>query len=208
VGSDRSAEEAGAVDEADKGDKNTKEVSCLFKTSAGADVYVCRMTRAFDQSAAVFVRGLENLRVVLEKGRAHAAAHGIEEKTMVEARLADDMHDLAAQVHWAGEGAVIAIDRLLGVTAQPNPTAATTFADLDARLQTIVTTLSAVSPEALEAGFEASITVPLRGGGKTFRGDLFLTEFAIPSFYFHLTTAYAILRQRGVPLQKGDFLGM
>ncbi len=163
------------------------------------------MLQAFDVSAAVFARGLTNLKQVLAKGEAHG--------TPVTASLVEGMQDLAAQVHWASEGSKLALDRVLGASSSPPPSpssraaSATTFAELNASIDGAIAYLDAIAPAALEAALERVIELPWRGGVKTFRGDRFLIEFALPNFFFHLTLAYAILRREGVPLEKGDFMG-
>ena len=158
------------------------------------------MLQAFDCSAAVFVRGLTNLKTILTKGEAHG--------TKVTASLVPGMQDLAAQVHWASEGSKLALDRVLGVSqARAAPASATTFAGLHASIDGAIAYLEAIDPTALEAALDRTIELPLRGRTKSFRGDRFLIEFALPNFFFHLTLAYAILRSEGVPLEKGDFMG-
>jgi len=159
------------------------------------------MLQAFDVSAGVFVRGLTNLKTLLTKGEAHG--------TKVTASLVEGMQDLAAQVHWASEGSKLALDRVLGVSQAPAPapSSATTFADLHASIDGAMAYLEAIDPAALEAGLDRAIELPMRGRTKSYRGDRFLIEFAVPNFFFHLTLAYAILRKEGVPLEKGDFMG-
>lgn len=157
------------------------------------------MLQAFDVTAGVFARGLTNLKTLLTKGEAHGAK--------VSACLVDGMQDLAAQVHWASEGSKLALDRVLGVPHAPAPAPATTFADLHARIDGAIAHLGAIDPAGLEAGLARSVELPLRGRTRSYRGDRFLIEFAIPNFFFHLTLAYAILRKEGVPLEKGDFMG-
>ena len=158
------------------------------------------MLQAFDVSAAVFVRGLMNLKTILTKGEAHGAK--------VTASLVEGMQDLAAQVHWASQGSKLALDRVLGLPQAPAAAAsATTFADLHASIDGAIAHLEAIDPAALDASLDRAIELPIRGRVKRFRGDRFLTEFALPNFFFHLTLAYAILRHEGVPLEKGDFMG-
>lgn len=157
------------------------------------------MLQAFDVSAGVFVRGLTNLTTVLTKGEAHG--------TKVTACLAPGMQDLAEQVHWASEGSKIALDRVLGVSRAPAPSSATTFADLYATIDGAIAYLEAIDPAALEAGLDRAIELFVRGRTKSYRGDRFLIEFALPNFFFHVTLAYAILRKEGVLLEKGDFMG-
>ncbi|MEP7120055.1 MAG: DUF1993 domain-containing protein [Byssovorax sp.] len=165
------------------------------------------MMKAFDLSVGVFVRGLTNLKVQLTKGEAHASSTGADPGSLLTAKLADDMYNLAVQVQWAGEGPKIAVHRLLGVASAPPAQEAKSFDELHERLDAVIADLGAVDPAALEAGLDRTIEMPHRGATKVYRGDQFLTEFAIPGFFFHLTTAYAILRHQGVPLRKGDFMG-
>ncbi len=165
------------------------------------------MIKAFDVSVAMFVRGLTNLKGQLKKAEAHAASRELDPAALLSARLADDMYTLAAQVHWSGGAAELSVQRLLGITVAPQTEEAKSFAGLHERLDAKIAYLRAVDPAALEAGLARTIEIPHRGGSMSFTGDRFLTELAIPSFFFHLTSAYAILRHEGVPLQKGDFLG-
>jgi hypothetical protein len=157
------------------------------------------MLQAFDVSAGVFVRGLTNLKTLLTKGEAHG--------TKLTASLAEGMQDLAAQVHWASEGSKLALERVVAVSSAPAPAPAATFADLQASIDGAISYLEAIDPAALEAAFDRTIELPMRGRTKSYRGDRFLIEFALPNFFFHLTLAYAILRKEGVPLEKGDFMG-
>ena len=158
------------------------------------------MLQAFDVSAGVFVRALTNLKTLLTKGEAHG--------TRVTASLVEGMQDLAAQVHWASEGSKLALDRVLGVSEAPAAAAsATTYADLHARIDGAIAHLEAIDRSALEAALDRAVDLPVRGRTKSFRGDRFLIEFALPNFFFHLTLAYAILRSEGVPLEKGDYMG-
>lgn len=161
------------------------------------------MMRAFDATVAVFVRGLGNLKGILNKAEAHA----VDTQTLLGARLADDMYDLATQVHWASYGLKLAFERLFGREGAPQIDAPRTFAELQTAIDSAIAWLQALDAAALEAALDREVTMPHRGGTKTYRGDRFLTEFAIPNFFFHLTTAYGILRHHGVPLKKGDFMG-
>lgn len=162
---------------------------------------------AFDLSVGIFVRGLTNLEVQLRKGEAHAASNGVDPGSLLSAKLADDMYTLAVQVHWACEGAKLAVQRLLGAASPPQAEEGKSFAELHERIEATIAHLGTTDPEALEAGLDRTIEIPHRRGSLVYRGDKFLTEFAIPGFFFHLTTAYGILRHEGVPLQKGDFMG-
>jgi hypothetical protein len=118
------------------------------------------------------------------------------------------MYNLAVQVHWAAEGARMAVDRLTCAAGAPGAAdEAKTFAELRRRVDAALAHLGAVPSEAIEAGLARTIEIAHRGASTRYTGTQFLQQFAVPSFFFHLTTAYAILRHKGVPLTKGDFLG-
>ena len=117
------------------------------------------MLKAFDLSVGVFVRGLTNLKGQLTKGEAHAAATGADPASLLHARLADDMYNLAVQTHWASEGAKLAVARLLGDAPAPLAEEGKTFAELHERIEATVAHLRGVDPEALEAGLERTIEV-------------------------------------------------
>ena len=162
-----------------------------------------------DASVGVFVRGLSSLKVLLAKGDAHATATGLAPPELLCAELAPGMYGLAVQVHWAAEGARMAVDRLIGATVAPPVAAdqAKSFAELQERVDAAIAHLAAVDGAALEAGLARTIEIAHRGSSTRYTGTQFLQQFAVPSFFFHFTTAYAILRHKGVPLTKGDFLG-
>jgi len=163
---------------------------------------------AYDASVALFVRGLRSVKTLLKKAEAHAAAGNLEARELLDARLANDMQGLVAQVHWAAEGGRLAIARLLGDTSAPAPAPeATSFAELDARVDAAIAALEAVPREAVEAATSRTVSLEHRGKTVTFAGDEYLVKFAIPNFYFHVAALYAILRQKGVALTKGDFMG-
>jgi len=171
----------------------------------------------YDLSAGVFIRGLTNLKAQLTKAQAHAVASGSGEAALLDARLAHsvasaapaDLHTftLAAQVHWAAEGAKLAIERLLGAPSLPAANEAESFADLHQRLDATIAYLRELAPSDLEAGLDRAIVIERPRGSLRFDGGQFLREFALPHFFYHLTTAYGILRNQGVPLTMGDFLG-
>jgi uncharacterized protein len=176
----------------------------------------------YDLSAGLFVRGLTNLKTQLTKAEAHAAASGSGEAALLDAQLAAEgrvpgfasnapvdlhMYTLAVQVHWAAEGAKLAIARLLGAPPVPAANDETSFADLHQRLDATIAYLREIAPSELEAGLDRAIVIEHRRGSMSFSGSQFLLEFAIPHFFYHVTTAYGILRNQGVQLTMGDFLG-
>lgn len=177
---------------------------------------------AYDLSAGLFVRGLTNLNTQLKKAEEHAAASGIGEAALLDATLAGEasarglandaptdlhMYTLAAHVNWAAEGARLAIARLQGEPRVPPANDATSFADLHQRLHATIAYLREILPGDLEAGLDRTIVIEHRRGSMRASGRQFLVAFAIPHFFYHVTTAYGILRNQGVQLTMGDFLG-
>ncbi len=173
---------------------------------------------AYDLSVGLFVRGLTNLKTQLTKAEDHAAASGSGEDALLNARLATDnvasnvptdlhMYTLAAQVHWAAEGAKLAITQLLGEPSVPATNDATSFADLHQRLDATIAYLREIAPSDLEAGLDRTIVIQHPRGSMRSSGDQFLVAFAIPHFFYHMTTAYSIMRNQGVQLTMGNFLG-
>lgn len=180
------------------------------------------MTNTSDLSVGVFVRGLTNLKAQLMKAEDYAAVSGIGEAALLDAHLADGdripgaagaatadlhMYTLAAHVHWAGEGAKLAIGHLLGTPQAPDAPDATRFADVYQRLDATIAYLQESAPSDLEAGLDRTIVIENRRGTMRSSGSQFLLAFAIPHFFYHVTTAYGILRNQGVQLTMGDFLG-
>ena len=177
---------------------------------------------AYDLSAGLFVRGLTNVKTQLTKAEAHVAASGGDEATLLGAQLASegpvrdlssqvavDLHGytLAAQIHWAAQGAELAIARLLGTQRTPVPNDAKSFAELYQRLDKTIAYLRGIAPSDLEAALARTVMIEHRGVSMRPSGGQFLVAYAIPHFYYHVTTAYGILRNQGVPLTMGDFLG-
>jgi hypothetical protein len=176
----------------------------------------------YDLSVGLFVRGLTNLKTQLAKAEDHAAASGCGEAALLDAQLAVEgrvhgvastaptdlhMYTLAAQVHWAAEGAKLAIARLLGAPQAPAANDAKSFTDLHQRLDATIAYLREIAPSDLEAGLDRVIVIEHRRGSMRASGGQFLLAFAIPHFFYHVTTAYGILRNQGVQLTMGDFLG-
>lgn len=180
------------------------------------------MLNAYDQSVGLFVRGLTNLKSPLAKAEEHAAASGSNEAALLNARLGADQHGphvatyaptdlhmytLADHVHWAAEGARLAISRLVGVRAVPAANDAKSFAALHQRIDATIAHLREVTPADLESGLDRAIEIQHPRGSVRASGGRFLLAFAIPHFFYHVTTAYGIFRNQGVELTMGDFLG-
>lgn len=161
----------------------------------------------YDITVPVFRRGFTVLSAVLEKGVAHASAEGVDPASYVEARLAPDMLPLSGQVQRASDTAKAAAARLTGLAAPSFPDEETTFDELQARIARTVDYLASVDPAAFEGGEERQVLLRSRAGETPFVGRDYVLQHALPNFFFHVTTAYGILRMKGVPVGKRDYLG-
>ncbi len=159
-------------------------------------------------SVPAFQQMLKNLSSILTKAAAHAEAKKIDPSVFVNARLAPDMHPLARQIQMVSDTAKGAAARLAGVDVPSMPDTEATLAELQQRIAKTADFLSGLKPEQFEGSAERSVELNVGGGQKmTFKGATYLTHFALPNFYFHVTTAYDILRHNGVEVGKRDFLG-
>ncbi|MCT7663383.1 DUF1993 domain-containing protein [Shinella kummerowiae] len=161
----------------------------------------------YELSIPTFQRGFAVLSKLLAKAEAFAEEKKIKPEILVNARLSPDMLSLAGQIQRLSDTAKGAASRLTGTDAPSFPDDETTLADLRARIDKTTTYLASVSEAAFEGAAERTVVLKTRGGETTFTGKDYLLTFALPNFYFHLTTAYAILRHNGVAVGKLDFLG-
>lgn len=161
----------------------------------------------YQASAPVFARRLATLKAVLAKGAAHAAAKKIDESVFINARLYPDMLPLKAQVYIATDTARGAVARLAGSEPPKWEDIETTFAELGARVDRAIEAVNSFTPAQIDGSEGRAITRPVRGEPKTFTGINYLLQHAMPNFYFHVTTAYAILRSNGVEVGKYDYIG-
>jgi hypothetical protein len=161
----------------------------------------------YELSIPTFQRGFAVLSKLLDKAEAFAEEKKIKPEILVNARLSPDMLSLAGQIQRLSDTAKGAASRLTGTDAPSFPDDETTLADLRARIEKTTTYLASVPESAFEGAEERTVVLKTRGGETTFTGKDYLLTFALPNFYFHLTTAYAILRHNGVAVGKLDFLG-
>jgi hypothetical protein len=165
-------------------------------------------TTLYSASVPVFVRKLGSLVKWLDKAEAHAQAKKFDPSVYLAARLAPDMLPFTKQIQIACDGAKFCIARLGGVEAPKDDDAETTLAQLKERVARTLAFIQSV-PEAQIAGSDdKDISVPRRDGVLVMKGEAYLNHYALPNFYFHVTTTYALLRHNGVELGKGDFLGL
>jgi hypothetical protein len=160
----------------------------------------------YDISIPTYRRGLQNLASFLDKAEAHAKAAGDDLAGYTEARLAPDMHPFTRQVQMASDAAKGGAARLAGVEAPKMEDVETSFPELKARLAKTVAFLDTISKESVDARHGATIELAFPGRTMTFTAPDFLMQFSLANFLFHVTTAYALLRAKGVPLGKMDFL--
>ncbi|MBO9559427.1 MAG: DUF1993 domain-containing protein [Caulobacter sp.] len=158
-------------------------------------------------SVPVFVRALNVLAALLEKGEAHAKAQGWNPDDLVVARLADDMLPLSGQIQRASDAAKGAVARLTGVEAPAMPDVEVSFAQLQKRVTDTLAYIQSVDPKAFEGSEDRTVELKLPGGPLTFTGEDYLLGFALPNFFFHVVTAYDVLRHKGVQIGKLDYLG-
>jgi hypothetical protein len=153
-----------------------------------------------------FVKVLQNLTMFLDKAAAYADHKKFDMDVLLTARLAPDQFHFIKQVQIATDVAKLSAARLTGKEAPVFEDNEKTVAELKARIQKTVTFLQSLAERDFAGAAECVVTQP-RWEGKTLTGAQYFTEWAVPNFYFHITTAYAILRHNGVDLGKKDFLG-
>jgi hypothetical protein len=158
-------------------------------------------------SVDVFTRALGNLSAFLEKGQAHATQRKFEPAVLLASRLAPDMLPLTRQVQIAGDISKNSVARLAAQEPPRFPDTETSFEELHARIARTLDYLKSVPASALEGAETRDIKLPSGDRTLEFKGLDYLQHWAIPNVFFHVTTAYAILRHNGVELGKRDFLG-
>jgi hypothetical protein len=161
----------------------------------------------YQASVPVFLRGLKNLSAILEKATAHAAERKIDPTVFLTARLAPDMFPFTRQVQIASDHAKGATARLAGVEVPKFEDVEKSFDDLQLRLSRVAEFVATFEAVRIDGSEDREIVLPIGGRPLTFSGRTYLLNFALPNFYFHSTTAYAILRHNGIALGKGDFIG-
>jgi uncharacterized protein len=159
-------------------------------------------------SAPVFIRMLTNLDALLTKAEESAKARNFDVEILAQARLSPNMLPLRAQILIAGDTAKNAMYRLAGQAAPVFEDSEKTFAEFHARIAKTIDVIKALPESALAGGETRTISFKAGPSELTFPGGLaYLTQFALPNFFFHVTAAYSILRHNGVDLGKRDFLG-
>ena len=163
------------------------------------------MPSMYNVSVGVFTRMLTNLLAMLDKAEAYAEERKFKVDTLVGQRLAWDMLPLSFQIQNATDHAKGAAARLSGREVPSWPDEEKSFADLKARVQKTLDFLATVKPEEVDGSEDKEIRLVRNGKETVLRGEDYLLGRAQQNFWFHLTTAYDILRHNGVPLGKADF---
>ena len=160
----------------------------------------------YDVSIPVYLNSLKNLAAILDKAKAHAEANGGDVARYQEARLIEDMHPLTRQIQMVSDAAKSGAARLAGVAPPSMPDTETTWAELKERLQKTIDFVETIKREQVDGREDSTIEMNFPGRTMTFTGRDFLTNFSLPNFFFHVVTAYGLLRKEGVPLGKMDYL--
>ena len=161
----------------------------------------------YQASVPVFIRALSNLSAILDKAVAQADAKKLDPSVLINARLAPDMLPFTAQIQIATDTAKGCAARLAGIEVPSFADTETTFPELKARLAKTIEFLKSVKPEQVDGSEQRSVTLKQRTGELHFHGQAYLLGFVLPNFFFHVTTAYALLRHNGVVIGKQDYIG-
>jgi len=161
----------------------------------------------YQVSAPRFVNMLGNLAAILDKAQAHAEAKKIDPTALTDDRLFPDMLPMKRQVQIACDTAKGAVARLAGVEVPKYEDTEQTFAELKARIAKTIDFIKTIQPAQLEGSEDKNIHLKLGPREIDYIGMQYLLGHALPNFYFHVTTAYDILRHNGVEVGKRDYLG-
>jgi uncharacterized protein len=163
-------------------------------------------TSLYSITVPVFSRNLKNLSAILDKGVLHAENKKFDSTVLLASRLAPDQFPLVKQIQSVSDTTKGFAARLNGQEPVSMEDSETTIEELKARIDKTIAVLDSIKPEDVDGKEDAQVTIKWFPG-KFITGFDYATEYALPNFYFHMTTAYAILRHNGVELGKTDFLG-
>lgn len=161
----------------------------------------------YQASVPVFIRSLKSLSSILRKAAAHAGKQGFDSKVLAASRLYPDMFPLTRQVQVASDTAKGAGARLAGMDPPKFEDTETTFAELIERINKTIAFLRTLKAAQIDGSEDREIVLKFPGEKLEFSGQDYLLGFALPNFFFHVTTAYAILRHNGIAIGKRDYLG-
>lgn len=161
----------------------------------------------YSASVPIFVRMLGNLAQWLEKAEQHAQARKFDTAVYLASRLAPDMLPFTKQIQIACDGPKFGVARLGGLEAPKFDDKEATLAELKERIRKTLAFIETATPEMIDGTEDKDIHVPRRDGVQVMKGEFYLKHFVLPNLFFHVTTAYALLRHNGVDLGKADYLG-
>lgn len=160
----------------------------------------------YDLMIPQFTKTLRNLEAILGKGQAYADAKKFEMSVLLNSRLAPDQFNLIRQIQIACDTIKLGVSRITGKEAPTHDDKETTLAELRTRIHDVISYLATVSDKDFAKATETKVTTP-RWEGKWMYGHEYAVNHVIPNVYFHVTTAYSILRHNGVDIGKKDYLG-
>lgn len=160
----------------------------------------------YDVTVPQFSKMLKNLNLILDKGAQFAEAKKIDVDVLLNSRLAPDQFNLIRQVQIACDTAKLGAARLAGIEAPVHEDKEKTLPELKARIDDVIKFLGTITAADFTGAHERKITQP-RWEGKYLTGLEYAAQHALPNIYFHITTAYSILRENGVDVGKKDYLG-
>lgn len=161
----------------------------------------------YTMSVPVFARMLANLSAILDKAAAHAEAKKVDPSVLLNSRLIPDMFPLTRQVQLASDFAKGCVARLAGQEPPKWDDAEITIPELKARLARTIDFVNGFTPAQIDGSEDREISLQVRGDTIRIAGLSYLTQRVLPNFFFHVTTAYALLRKDGVDIGKRDFVG-
>ena len=160
----------------------------------------------YELTVTQFTKMLLNLKKVLDKGATHSQNKKFDMEVLLNSRLAPDQFNLIRQVQIACDTAKLGCSRLTGKDAPKHDDSEKTLPDLHKRIDETITYLKSFKPQDFDGASERKISQP-RWEGKYLMGHEYVLEHMVPNLYFHVTTAYSILRHNGVDIGKKDYLG-
>ena len=163
-------------------------------------------TSLYSVTVPVFIKNLQNLSAIIDKSVIHAEGASVDPKTLLDARLVADQFPFVKQVQLASDTAKGFAARLNNQEPVSMPDTETTMEELKARIDATVAVLKEVKPEDVDGKEDTQVTIKWFPG-KFVTGFDFATQYALPNFFFHVTTAYAIIRHNGIDIGKADYLG-
>ena len=161
----------------------------------------------YEASVPVFKQILTSLSAIIDKAEAHATEKKIDPAALLQARLYPDMFPFLRQVQVACDFAKGCTARLAGVDVPRYEDSEQSFAELKQRIATTIAFMDGLPQDGIEASAQRDISTSSGANAKQFKGQVYLVHYALPHFYFHATTAYALLRHNGVEVGKKDFIG-